>query len=193
MGREDRETIPDGYRTVFDNLSIRWALIFVDDQIVIPIDFRRRLLDVFHFGHSGITKMTIEAKIFWLLNKKQDIGTKVKDCKACLASGKYPNYLLPKKHYGKLEKLSEPGQEIQIDFTGKLHNKKLGGETQILIAIDRFSKWPTEKLCKTSETKEVTNFLSSNCNLCGIPERIKSDKGEHSFQKNTDNFVKTEI
>ena len=57
--------------------------------------------------------------------------------------------------------MSKPGQELQIDFTGKLHNEKLSGETQILIAIDRFSKWPTAKVCKTSETKEVTNFLSS--------------------------------
>ena len=173
MRREDRETIPDGYRTVFDKLSIRWGLIFVDDQIVIPIDLRRRLLDILHFGHSGITKMTTEAKIFWWPNKKQDIETKVKDCTACLASGKNLNFQLPKKHYGKLEKLSEPGQELQIDFTRKLHNKKLNGETQILIAVDRFSKWPTAKTCKTSETKEVINFLSSNFNLYRIPEKIR--------------------
>ena len=71
MPREDRETIPDGYRTVLDKLSIRWGLIFVDDQIVIPIDLRRRLLDIRHFGHSGITKMTTEAKIFWWPNKSR--------------------------------------------------------------------------------------------------------------------------
>ena len=52
MRREDRETIPDGYRTVFDKLSIRWGLVFVDDQIVVPIDLRRKLLDIIHFGHS---------------------------------------------------------------------------------------------------------------------------------------------
>ena len=146
MRREDRETIRDGYRTVFDKHSIRWGLMFVDDQIVIPIDLRRRLLDILHFGHSG-TKMTTKAKIFWWRNKKQDIETKVKDCTACLASGKNLNYQLQKKHHGKLEKLSEPGQDLQIDFTGKLHNKKLNGETQILIAIDRFSKCPTVKIC----------------------------------------------
>ena len=64
MRREDRKTIPDGYRTVFDKLSIRWGLIFVDNQIVIPIDLRRLLLDILPFGHSGITKMTTEAKTF---------------------------------------------------------------------------------------------------------------------------------
>ena len=93
---------------------------------------------------------------------KQDIENKVKDCTACLASGKNPNYQLPKKHNRKLEKLTEPGQEIQIDFTGKLHNKKINGDVQILIAIDRFSKWSTVKICKSAETKEVKNFLSSS-------------------------------
>ena len=72
-----------------------------------------------------------------------------------IASGKSSNYQLPKKHYGKLEKLTEPGQEIQIDCTGKLHTKNIHGEVQILIAVDRFSKWPTVQICKTSETKEV--------------------------------------
>ena len=100
---------------------------------------------------------------------KQDIKNKVKDCTACLASDKSLNYQLPKKHYGKLQKLTEPGQEIQIDLTGKLHNKKINGDKQLLIAIDRFSKWPTVKLCKSAETKEVINFLSSNFNLYGIP------------------------
>ena len=72
MRREDRETIPDGYRTVFDKLSIRWGRVFVDDQIVVPIDLRRRLLDILHFGHSRITKKTSEAKIFWWPNKKKN-------------------------------------------------------------------------------------------------------------------------
>ena len=40
MRRQDRETAPDGYKQVFEKLSIRWGLVFVDDQIVIPIDLR---------------------------------------------------------------------------------------------------------------------------------------------------------
>ena len=57
MRREAQEKIPDGYQTVVDKLSKRWGLVFVDNQIVVSIDLRRRLLDIIHFGHSGITKM----------------------------------------------------------------------------------------------------------------------------------------
>ena len=177
MRREEKDSAPDGYRTVFDKLSVRWGLVFVDDQIAVPIDLRKRLFEILHFGHSGITKMLSDAKIFWWPEMREDIEQRVKDCTACLATGKNLKYQIPKNKYGKLEKLSEPGQEIQIDFTGKLHNKNLNGEPQILIAIDLFSKWLTAKICKTSETKEVTSFLSNQFNLYGIPEKIKSDKG----------------
>ena len=94
MLRENRETISDGYRTVFDKLSIRWGLVFVDDQIVVPIDLRRRLVNILHFGRSGITsitKMTSEAKIFLWPEIKQDIDNNVEDCTACFASGKTLN------------------------------------------------------------------------------------------------------
>ena len=38
MRREDRETAPDRCKPVFEKLSIRWGLVFVDDQIVVPTD-----------------------------------------------------------------------------------------------------------------------------------------------------------
>ena len=125
MRREERDSAPEGYRAVFDKLSVRWGLVFVDDQIAVPIDLRRRLIEILHFGHSGITQMLSDAKISWWPEMRKGIEQRVKDCTACLATGKNLKYQIPKNKYGKLEKLSEPGQEIQIDFTGKLHNKNL--------------------------------------------------------------------
>ena len=107
----------------------------------------------------------------------KEIEDKTKNCVACVSSGKNLKYQSPKYEFGKLKTLTEPGQEIQIDFSGKLNNKKLNGEYQRLIAIDRFSKWPTAKICKSSETKEVIIFLKQNFNLYGLPEKIKTDKG----------------
>ena len=95
---------------------------------------------------------------------------------ACMSPGKNLKDRLPKHEFGKLKTLTEPGQEIQIDFSGKLNNKKLNGDHQLLIAVDRFSKWPTAKICKSSETKEKLNFLKQNFNLYGLPEK-KTDKG----------------
>ena len=188
LNREDRNMAPEHYRPHFENISSKWGLTFLNDKIVVPTELRKKLLDTLHFGHAGTTKMIAEAKIFWWPNINKDIEEKVKNCKACLSSGKNLKYQLPKNENGKLKILTEPGQEIQIDFTGKLHNKKLNGESQLLIAIDRFSKWPTVKICKTTETKEVINFLTQNFNFC-TEYRRKSNriKAEHLSQKSTSN------
>ena len=124
-----------------------------------------------------MTKITAEAKDFWWPDINRDIGNKARGCIACLESGKNLKYQLLNNHYGKLKKLTELGQEIQINFTGKLHKKRVNGNVQILNAVDRFSKWPTVKICKIAVTKEVTNFLTNIFNLYGLPENIKSDKG----------------
>ena len=167
MRRDDRDTAPEHNRTNFDKLNNEWGLTFNYDRIVVPTELRKKLLDTLHFGHAGATKMTAEAKIFWWPNMQKEIEEKTKNCVACMSSGKNLKYQLPKNEFGKLKTLTEPEQEIQIEFSGKLNNKKLNGDHQILIAIDRFSKWPTAKICKSSETKEVMNFLKQNFNLYG--------------------------
>ena len=83
---------------------------------------------------------------------------------ACMASGKNLNYQIPKNNFGKVKPLTEQGQKFQIDFSGKLNHKKLNGIQQILIAIDRFSKRPTVRICKSSETKEVLSFSKQTFN-----------------------------
>ena len=88
MRREEKDTAPEGYRPVFDKLSIRWGLGFVDDQIAVPIDLRRKLNEILHFGRSGTAKMFLNAKIFWWPEMRNDIEQKVKDCTACSLPGK---------------------------------------------------------------------------------------------------------
>ena len=151
----------------------------MDDHIVNPVDLRRQLLDILHFRHAGTTKMIAEAKIFWWPDINRDIENKVKDCIACLASGKNLKYQLPVYNC-----------KISTDFTGKIHNKRINGDVQILITVDHFSKWATVKICKTAETKEVLNFLTNYFNLNGIPEKIKSDKGGAFISKEYREFCK---
>ena len=127
MRREDRETIRDGYRTEFDKLSIRWGLVFVDDQTVAPIDLRQRLLDIIHFSHSGITKMISEARILWWPEMKQDIENKVKNCTACLASGKNLKYQLPKKTLRKTRKTNRTRPRNTNRFYRKITKQKYTG------------------------------------------------------------------
>ena len=190
MRRNDKNTAPEAYRTTFEKLSNKWGLTFSDHRIVVPNELRKKLMETLHFGHARYTKMTSEAKIFWWPNMQEEIEENAKNCAACMDSGKNLKYQIPKREFGKLKSLTEPGQEIQIDFSGKLNNEKLNGEYQILIAVDRFSKWPTAKICKSAETKEVLNFLKQNFNLYGLPEKIKTDKGGAFISNEYEEFCK---
>ena len=122
---------------------------------------------------------------------EKEIEDNTKNCVACMSWGKNLKYQLPKLEFGKLKTLTEPVQEIQIEFSGNPNNKKLNGDHQILIAIDRFSKRLTAKICKSSETKEVINFLKQNFNLYGLPEKIKTDKGGAFVSKECKEFCQS--
>ena len=86
-----------------------------------------------------------------------------------MTSGENIKYQQPKNRIRKLKTIKNPGQEFQIDVSGKLDNKKLNGENQILIATDRFSKWPTVNICKSLETKEVLTFKKNQ--LIELPQK----------------------
>ena len=112
LNREDRSMAPEHYRQQFENISTRWGLTFVNDKIIVPTELRKKLLDTLHFEHARNTKMTAEAKIFWWPSIDKDIEHKVKNCIACLASGKNLKCQLSKNESGKLKTLTELGQEI---------------------------------------------------------------------------------
>ena len=81
---------------------------------------------------------------------RKDIERELEDCNASLVTGKNPKNQIPKNQQVKLKKPTKRGQKLLIDFTGKLPNKNVNGEPEFLIAIDRFSKIPTAKVCKTT-------------------------------------------
>ena len=123
------EQIPQNYKTVAKKLTHRWGIIMVDDGIVIPKSLLYAALKVLHFGHPGIKKMCNDAAIFWWPNMREDIEKKSKICSACLNAGKNLRSQLPAtEKKTKIETPKTPSEEIQIDFTGILHNKKLSSQ-----------------------------------------------------------------
>ena len=133
--------------------------------------------------------MIFEAKVSWWPEMKQDIKAKVKDCTACLVFDNILKYQTPKKN------ITENWKKYLIKNTNrnywKTKLKTLHGEVQILVEVYKLSKWPTVIIFKTSETKDVINFLSSNIVGTEYPNK-KSDKGDNSFPKSTRMFVKAE-
>ena len=101
---------------------------------------------------------------------KNHIETEVEDYTGCLASGQCPKNQLSKAYYVKLKTLTEFGQELQIDFTGKLYFQKKR-DVQILIEVDRFTEWPTNKTLK-----DLRKMILENIGDCVVEKLTCENK-----------------
>ena len=123
---------------------------------------------------------------------RKDIKQKVKGSTAFLATCKNPKYRITSNQYGKLENWELNRTRITKDITGKLH-KNLKRKFPENNDNRRFSKWPTAKTCKTSETKDVINVSKKIVFQYGIPERIQYDRGRMFISTESAEFCKSLI
>ena len=68
----------------------------------------------------------------------------------------------------------QPNQEIQLDFAG-LIKSKTRSDVYILVAVDRFSKWPTAQICKNTDSRTVSKLFTKYCSDNGTPRSIRTD------------------
>ena len=133
---------------------------------IIPKTLRYAALNALLFGHPGINKMCCNAAIFWWSNMRFDTEKKAKTCSTCLNAGKNLKFQLPStEKKTKIETPKKLGDEIQVDFTGNIHNKKLQSSPYILIAVDKTSRWPVAKICKNTSHQTVITFLNEYINV----------------------------
>ena len=105
----------------------------------------------------------------------KDIVSLAEECRKCTRYGNNAKYIIPKNSSQPLSLLSQPGQEIQLDYTGPLEDGK-GKKIYLLTAIDRYSKLPSVKVTKSTGGKSTIKFLSSYIDTHGITESIKTDE-----------------
>ena len=101
---------------------------------------RTTIIAMLHQGHTFATKMDRLAEAFWWPGMHREIQEKAETCPSCRAAGKNNVTQIPPTEKNNLEILTEPNQEIPMDFAGPI---KTSGDVYILVAIDCFSKWPT--------------------------------------------------
>ena len=122
------------------------------------------------------------AAAFWWPGICQETREKAENCPSCRASGKNLVTHLPSTEKNNLEILSEPNQEIQLDFAGPIKSKTRGN-VYILGAVDQFSKWPTAHICKNTDSRTVLKFLTKFISDNGTPRSVRTDNGSY-FKSN---------
>ena len=164
------------YRPHRSHLSTRFGLLFYNDRIVISENMRTTVVAMLHHGHTSAGKMEKLTEAFWWPGMNREIHEKAESCPSCRAAGKNLITQIPSTEKNNLDILTEPNQEIQLDFAGPIKSRTRG-DVYILVAIDRFSIWPTAHICKRADTRTVQKFLTKYFTDNGIPRVIRTDNG----------------
>ena len=143
---------------------------------------RTTVIAMLHHGHTSAAKMEQLSVAFWWPGIQREIQEKAESCPSCRAEGKNIVTQIPSTEKNNLEILTEPNQEIQLDFAGPIKSKTRG-DVYILVAIDRFSKWSTAQICKNTDTLTVLKFLTKYFTDNGTPRIIRTDNGS-CFKRN---------
>ena len=111
-------------------------------------------------------------------------------CRHCIDKGKNLKALIPKTQLGQLPSLTEPNQEIQMDFAGPIPYKKTTQNNYILVTVDRLSRYPNAELFHNCDTGTAIDYFERYCYIHGIPRSIRCDHAQALKAKEFEKFCK---
>ena len=160
---------------LWSQMAVQDNCILVNNRLAVPVQLRQAVLKRIHRGHPGQEAMLGAAQYLWWPQMNKDIVNLAEECRSCTRYGKNVKYLFSKNTSKPLPLLTQPGQEVQLDYAGPIENQK-GKKIYLLVAIDRFSKFPSVKVTKSTSGKCTVKFLRSYIDTHGVPESIRSDQ-----------------
>ena len=80
-----------------------------------------------------------------------------KNCKDCTEQGKNLKPIIRKNQSFQMDSVVEPNEEVQLDFAGPLPDE-LNKDAYILVAIDKWSKFPTAKVVSNTTADIAIKF-----------------------------------
>ena len=107
-----------------------------------------------------------------------EIVAQAQNCKHCIDKGKNLKAIFPRNILGTLSQLTEPNEEIQMDFAGPIPFKNNTQKNYILVTVDRLSRFPHAETYNNCDTNTTIEYLESYCKLNGIPSSIRCDQAQ---------------
>ena len=109
--------------------------VLYDNRLMIPAALKQLIINALHQTHPGQTGMLRLADLVWFPQIHWDVTAKAKSCIDCIKKGKNLKPLIPKQSQGILPKLSEPNEEVQIDFAGPIPFRENKQNYYILVSV----------------------------------------------------------
>ena len=165
------------YHRIREEMSSVHGCLVWGLRTIIPLVFRKKLLDHLHSTHAGMGKMKADARrYFWWPSLDMDIEEIARKCTICTENSKQP----PKVPLQQWNVPEKPWQRLHIDFLGKFLNH------YFFVLVDAHSKWleviPMASITSSSTIKALTSLFSRY----GLCDEIVSDNGS---QFTSDEFM----
>ena len=113
------------YYNLRNDLAVaRSGCLLYDGKLVIPHQLQNLVISAVHRTHPGQVGMIRLANLIWFDQIHRTIALRAENCKQCLDQGKNLKPIISKSKLGTLPKLSEPNEELQLDFAGPIIDKK---------------------------------------------------------------------
>ena len=127
------------------------------------------MLDSLHLTHPGSAAVLDLSNYVWFPHMHRAIVQMAQNCKHCTEQGKHLKPIIgKKKHSFQVEPVVEPNEEVQLDFAGPLPDE-LNRDAYILVAIDKWSKFPTAKVVTNTTADIAIKFMQRYVSSNGVP------------------------
>ena len=117
-------------------------------------------------------------QLIWYPHIHSGIVAQAQACRHCTEKSKNVKPLIPKLQSGKLPRLSEPNEEVQMVFAGPIPFKDNNQSNYILVTVDRLSIYPHAETFNNCDTKTAVDYLDSYCKVHGISRSIRCDQAQ---------------
>ena len=87
---------------------------------MVPTSPKQLVINSLHQTHPGQSGMLRLADLVWFPRLHREVTVKAQSGGDCIRKGKNLKLIAPKKSLGILPKLSEPNEEVQLDFAGPI-------------------------------------------------------------------------
>ena len=148
-------------------------------NLIIPYQLQNLVINAVHRTHPGQVGMIRLANLIWFPQIHRTIALRAENFRQCLDRGNNLKPLIPKSNLGQLPKLSEPNEEIQLDFAGPIvDTKNPNNEHYILAVVDRYYRYPSAVVHTNCDTQTSIDFFNQYCTFHGIPRSIRCDQAQ---------------
>ena len=152
--------------------------VLYDYRFMVPSKLKQLVIYSLHQTHPGQTGVLRLADLVWFSRIDRDITTKTQSCGDCIKKGKNLKPLITKNSLGTLPKLTEPNEEVQLDFAGRIPFGEHKQISYILVSVDRLTRFPNAQVFKDCDTETAVNYLSEYSQFHGTPRSIRCDQAQ---------------